>query len=286
MLGAEKMIDLRETLEAIYLKFNQQAYVDPDPLLFLYGYPHVRDREIVALVAACLAYGRVEMIMKTLEQVLEKLGPSPYDFLTGIPKRKGDKQGADHAIETLFQGFKYRFATSGHLSCLVKGIRRVILQYNSLENCFYAGLKGRGENQESTLSGLGHLYREISRAGEMGHLLADPGKTSASKRSHLFLRWMVRRDAVDPGGWEIISPSRLIIPLDTHMYKIGHMLGFTQRKSPDKTCALEITEGFRKIIPHDPVRYDFSLTRFGIRRNLEMGQLSQLLCQGGNCLEL
>lgn len=283
MLETKKKIGLKETLEAIYLKFNQQAYVDPDPLLFLYGYPHVRDREIVGLVAACLAYGRVEMIMKTLEGVLGKMGPSPYDFLTGIPEDNGNPDGA---ISTLFKGFKYRFATSDHLSCLLQGIRGVILDYNSLENCFCAGLKGRGEKEQSLLGGLGHLYREISRAGEMGHLLADPGKTSACKRSHLFLRWMVRRDAVDPGGWERVSPSQLIIPLDTHMYKIGQMLGFTQRKSPDKTCALEITQGFREIIPHDPVRYDFSLTRFGIRRSLDMDQLGRLVSKGGNCLDL
>lgn len=227
--------------------------------------------------------------MKTLALVLERLGPFPFEFLTGIQ---------ENTIDKLFSGFKYRFATAGHLSCLVKGIRRVILDYNSLENCFCTGVQkpaagksGTGETgargkDETTLPGLAHLFQEIIQAGEVGHLLADPGKTSACKRSHLFLRWMVRRDAVDPGGWETISPARLIIPLDTHMYKIGQILGFTQRKSPDKTCALEITAGFRKIIPHDPVRYDFSLTRFGIRQNLDMGQLKQIVQTRGKCLDL
>jgi len=82
---------------------------------------------------------------------------------------------------------------------------------------------------------------------------------------------------VDPGGWDSVSSSQLIIPLDTHMYKIGTLLGFTQRKSPDKKCALEITAGFRKLQVLDPVKYDFSLTRFGIRRHLHMDELKEFL---------
>ncbi|MCP3942952.1 MAG: TIGR02757 family protein [Desulfobacteraceae bacterium] len=236
--------------------------MDPDPLLFLYDYPKVRDREIAGLVAACLAYGRVEMIMKIVGQVLEKLGQSPFNYLVNT---------RDEIIDEMFMGFKYRFATDIHLSSLLKGIKHVIMEYGSLENCFSTGVASEDGN---VLVGLGRLYRQINQAGHTGHLLADPQKNSACKRSHLFLRWMVRKDAVDPGGWESVSPRQLIIPLDTHMYKIGTLLGFTRRKSPDKICALEITEGFRDIWEQDPVKYDFSLTRFGIRRNLDLDELN------------
>lgn len=260
---------LRKKLNVIYETYNNKKYVDPDPLLFLYDYPRVRDREIVGLIAASLAYGRVEMIMKTVGPVLGKLGPSPYEYVT---------KTAIQDIDTLFQGFKYRFATGIHLSNLVKGIKQVVNEYTSLENCFSAGMNENMENKgETVLPGLCRLYQELNRAGETGHLLADPHKTSACKRSHLFLRWMVRKDGVDPGGWDYVSPRQLIIPLDTHMYKIGTLLGFTRRKSPDKTCALEITAGFREILEQDPVKYDFSLTRFGIQRNLDMDDLDGFL---------
>jgi len=252
-------------MDTIYQQYNQREYVDPDPLLFLYDYPEVRDREIAGIISACLAYGRVEMIMKTVGQVLEKLGPSPFKFL---------KATQDERIDALFTGFKYRFATDVHLSNLLKGIKGVVREFGSLENCFSAN---GGKYDETVLAGLGQLYQGLNQAGPTGHLVADPNKTSACKRSHLFLRWMVRKDAVDPGGWDSVSPGQLIIPLDTHMYKIGTLLGFTRRKSPDKTCALEITAGFREILDHDPVKYDFSLTRFGIRRNLDMDELKGFL---------
>ncbi len=260
---------LRKKLDLIYVTYNAKKYVDPDPLLFLYDYPRVRDREIVGLIAASLAYGRVEMIMKTVGPVLAKMGPSPYVYV---------KETSHGDIERMFQGFKYRFATGIHLSNLIKGIKQVVNEYASLENCFSAGMNENMENKgETVLPGLCRLYQELNRAGQAGHLLADPQKTSACKRSHLFLRWMVRKDGVDPGGWKSVSPSQLIIPLDTHMYKIGTLLGFTRRKSPDKTCAREITAGFRRIVEQDPVKYDFSLTRFGIQQNLNMDDLDGFL---------
>jgi len=95
-------------------------------------------------------------------------------------------------------------------------------------------------------------------------LIPAPSKGSACKRLNLFLRWMVRQDEVDPGGWDLIPPSKLVVPLDTHMHRIGLLLSFTNRKQADLQTALEITDAFRKVAPHDPVKYDFVLTRLGI----------------------
>jgi len=89
---------------------------------------------------------------------------------------------------------------------------------------------------------------------------------SAFKRVNLFLRWMVRKDNIDPGGWEGIPASKLLIPLDTHMARISGILGLTGRKQADMKAVLEVTESLKKINDGDPVRYDFSLTRIGINR--------------------
>ena len=95
-----------------------------------------------------------------------------------------------------------------------------------------------------------------------------------------FLRWMVRKDDVDPGCWTGVDRSRLIVPLDRHMHHSGWLLGFTRRKSADLKTALEITEGFRKLNEDDPVKYDFCLTRFGIRRELDMETLEKMVETG------
>jgi len=263
--GAMDM-DLKEKLDCLYSIYNQRQFVNPDPLVFLYDYEDKKDREIVGLIASCLAYGRVEMILKIVGHVLGKTSPSPYAYILGRTRKDMAKD---------FQGFKYRFADEAHLVNLLWGIRQVLDEFSSLENCFY---QGWSKEHKTVLEGLAFLSRQLGRGHEIGHLLADPEKKSACKRSHLFLRWMIRQDTVDPGGWEKASPSQLIVPLDTHMHKAGIMLGFTRRKNADLKTALEITDGFRKLSKDDPVKYDFCLTRFGIRREMNMDGLRQVVC--------
>ena len=231
------IIHLKEKLEDIYLNYNKKEYIDPDPLVFLYDYPDTKNREIVGLIAASFAYGRVEQIMKTVGYVLEKLEPTPFDYLMTRTKK-------DMAND--FKGFRYRFANDINLINLLWGIRNVLDKFVSLENCF---CDGWAKEDETVLPGLVFLCEQMDPKNKTGHLLADPKKNSACKRSILFLRWMVRKDLVDPGGWERISPSQLIVPLDTHMYKTGLMLEFTKRKSADMKTALEITQGFKKLCP-------------------------------------
>ncbi len=229
------MDNLKEKLELIYFKYNKKEYIDPDPLLFLYNYPEKKDREIGGFIAACCAYGRVEMIMKTVASILNILKPSPFEYLM-IREKK------DIAYD--FKNFKYRFADNRQLTNLLWGIREVLDSFSSLENCFY---EGGSAVDETTVEGLTFLYKHIIKKRESNYLFADPKKRSACKRSHLFLRWMVRNDSVDPGGWGKIDQSKLIIPLDTHMFKTGRMLGFTNRKTQDMKTALQITKGFKTI---------------------------------------
>jgi uncharacterized protein (TIGR02757 family) len=86
---------------------------------------------------------------------------------------------------------------------------------------------------------------------------------------------MVRSDAVDPGGWDDISPAKLIVPLDVHMHRICMALGMTSRKQADLNTALEITQGFRAFVPEDPVKYDFALTRIGIRNDIDLKEIME-----------
>lgn len=256
---------LKEKLDDLYHRYNRPEYIDPDPLLFVHRYKDKRNREVAGFVAACFAYGRVEMIMKTVGGILDALGPDPACFLAACSRKD---------LTHVFDGFRYRFAGQRHLVNLLMGLKKVVNRYGSLETCFCEGMNSE---DETILSGLSFLSDRIRDKQDISHLLADPRKTSACKRSHLFLRWMVRKDRVDPGGWDSVSPSRLIVPLDRHMFTAGTLLGFTKRKGADLKTALEITLGFRQLADHDPVKYDFCLTRFGIRRELTMDTLEELI---------
>ena len=65
--------------------------------------------------------------------------------------------------------------------------------------------------------------------------------------------------------------AKLIVPLDTHMHRICRLLGMTERKQACGRTAEEVTATFRTITPEDPVKYDFALTRLGIRDDADLG---------------
>lgn len=235
----------------------------PDPLEFLYDFASVEDREIAGLLASALAYGRVTQILRGVGAVLGEMGPSPAAFVAGSSTRQ---------LSRAFPGFKHRFTTGEELGALLIGVKRVLEEHGSLNACFLGGMS---DGDETVVPALCHFTTELTGKARRScdFLLPDPEKGSACKRLNLFLRWMVRRDRVDPGGWKGVPRSRLVVPLDTHMYKVGQALGFTARKSPDLHTALEITRGFGRIVPDDPVRYDFSLTRLGIRDETSLDEL-------------
>lgn len=251
---------MKDFLDRLYNRYNRREYVHPDPLVFLYDYEDVGDREIVGLVASSLAYGRVAQILKSVSNVLGAMGPSPSDFL---------ERASINSLEKAFRGFKHRFTTAEELSALLYGVKKVIERYGSLNGCFIAGYK---DEDETTIPAVTAFVKEIRDGAGLGcnSLLPSPADGSACKRLHLFLRWMVRRDAVDPGGWKGVEPSKLIVPLDTHMYRIAGTLGFTDRRQANGKTALEVTSAFREIAPDDPVRYDFALTRLGIRNDADI----------------
>ncbi len=251
---------LKEELDRLYLHYNDRKFIHPDPLEFLYKYNEIKDREIAGLIASSLAYGRVTQILKSVSIVLSKMMPGPLIFL---------RESSPGFIYRTFSDFKHRFTTGAELSCLLVNIKNSILKYGSLNECFVDGLK---KEDMSTLPAVLNFAKSLnsSQKNRCNSLMPSPVGDSAFKRLNLYLRWMVRRDNVDPGGWYKISSSKLIIPLDTHMYRISLKLGLTKRKQADIKTALEVTDAFRRFDKNDPVKYDFALTRLG------MGKIEQI----------
>ena len=246
-------------MDRLYRRYNRRKYVHPDPLEFLYDYSQAKDREIVGLIASALAYGRVAQILKSVRHVLDLMGRSPHAFLM---------DASDESLIAQLRPFKHRFTTGREMAVLLSGAKKAIARYGSLNECFVAGLQ---PDDDTVLPALERFAREIHCS--RSYLIRCPVDGSACKRMNLYLRWMVRKDAVDPGGWEGVPRSKLVVPLDTHMATIGRTFGFTRRKSANIGMALDITMAFRELSPEDPVKYDFALTRFGIRQDMELKDL-------------
>lgn len=246
--------ELKAFLEGLYYVYARREIINPDPLYFLYSYHDVRDREIAGLIASSLAYGRVSQIMKSVERVLACLGEEPHKFLMNNEK-----------FDLVPETFKHRFTTAYDMNNFIRNISEVIREYESIEGFMSECLKVSDGNIFSCLDKFSERL-SMNRKPESFSLITAPKDGSACKRLFLYLKWLVRHDDVDPGGWEVLRPCDLIVPTDTHMHRISIELGLTNRKSADLKCAIEITNGFREICPEDPTKYDFVLTRSGIRQ--------------------
>ena len=248
--------EIKLKLEELYSRYNHRRFVHPDPLEFLYPYNEIKDREIAGIIASSLAYGRVGQILKSTGYILKKMGPSPYGFLM--------VSDLDH-LKQRFAGFKHRFTVGDEVACLLYAARSMIKDFDSLNNAFLAGYNEKDPNMIPAVLNFCESISILSN-GSCRSLIPSHLGGSAFKRLNLFLRWMVRNDRVDPGGWSGISSSKLLIPLDIHMHRISRSLGLTSRKQAGMKTVIEVTGSFKNIEKNDPIRYDFALTRIGINR--------------------
>lgn len=251
-------------LAAIRGECNRLTRLDRDPLALVRPYAAVEDREVAGLAAAVLAFGRVDLIMAAVEAALRPLGRRPARALDAMSE--GD-------MEEAWGGFQYRYCFSRDLIALFRAVKKARAEEGSLEGLFAAGDRDEegAEGSRGLVEALGRFARRLNDlaaergAGLRKGLVPEPERGSACKRLFLFLRWMVRRDQVDPGGWSRVGASRLVVPIDTHMARIcSERLGFIPSAAPTLANALRATECFRLYAPEDPVGFDFALTRPGI----------------------
>lgn len=258
-----RLAALKAVLDRAYIEYDAR-WIDPDPVQFVWRYQRPEDREVAGIVASSLAYGNIKQIKKSVERVLAVLGDRPA--------RAIDALDAGAAVREL-AGFKHRFNDARDAACLLVFIREMRRSRGSIER-FFASEAGFG-GLRPALSDFVRRTLALPRDGLYGDgplpedagvrfFFPSPEDGSACKRLCLFLRWMVRADTVDPGGWTRVPVSALLIPLDAHIISIGRTARLTRRISPGWKMAEDITATLRACDPADPVKYDFALHRMGL----------------------
>ncbi len=263
-LSAREAERLRPRLDAFLASTDARARIAFDPVEFPHRYRDPRDVEVGALLAAALAYGRVDLFKPKVEGLLKSMGASPAAFVRAL-----DVEGA----RELLSGFVYRFNVGTDVAVLLLGMGRALREQGSLEALFVQGLRAH-DSWHGALATFTSALRDVpmeplrkALGPERGlhHLLPSPLGAGAAKRLNLFLRWMVRGpDGVDLGIWKQVQPSSLLIPLDTHIGRIAKHLGLTRRSDLSWRTAEEVTASLRALDAEDPVRYDFALCHYGM----------------------
>ena len=254
---------LGEKLESLRARYGA-GYLSSDPLEFPHRFEDPLDREVVGLVASSLAYGNVKIIRRSVERVLSSLGRNPASRVA--------RSGAKETLREL-RGFRHRWTGARDVACLLAFAGRMIEEWGSIGAFFgesydagdMAGSLRRFSERALALDH-GGLYRSRALPKEAGVRFFFPNPaTGAAKRLNMYLRWMARPDdGLDLGLWRCVATRDLVMPLDTHIFRIARHMGWTDRKTPGFRTALEITRSLARFDPEDPVKYDFALSRLGI----------------------
>ena len=234
-------------------KTTELSIDKPDPLMIATKYKD----EYISLICAVFAYGNAKHIVKFLSNL-------DFDLLNQ----------SEQKIKSNLQNIYYRFQNSDDVIAIFIAIKRLKEKY-SLEDIFYKGYK----KNNNVLDGIDQIIQaiiEIYPYQSKGYkfLIGTPPKkdknnnikligNSPYKRYNMFLRWMVRNDNLDLGLWKQINKKDLILPLDTHTFKISQKLGLLTRKTYDLKSAILITQKLKEFDETDPIKYDFALYRIG-----------------------
>jgi uncharacterized protein (TIGR02757 family) len=254
---AEREARIRLALETIRTGCDVDARRAADPVAFVHEYDDPSDQELVALTAACIAFGNVKTIRAKATDLLTRVGPRPS-------RAAEDPEG----LRARLAGWKHRVFRGDDIARLLVGARGVQRVHGSLGAFFETELSKHGSMRDAlaalcdVIRAEGGLRRGGRRRGP-AHLLPDPRGQSGNKRLLLFLRWMVRGpDGIDLGLWSV-DPALLLVPVDVHIHKLAQNLGFT-RRGPGWRATEEITRALARLDPADPTKYDFSLCHMGM----------------------
>ena len=232
-------VEKRNTLSELSLE-------KPDPLFIASQYQD----ESISLICALFAYGNAGLIVK---------------FLASLDFSLLDESELN--IQKVLSAHYYRFQKPEDVKAIFIAMKR-LKEVDSIENIFYEGYK----KEQNILDGLWHFietFKNIYPHTTQGYnfLIGSLPRKIASagtyKRYMMYLRWMVRKDALDMGLWSKIDKKDLLMPLDTHTFKMSQKLKLLKRKTYDMKAAIELTERFKKWDKSDPIKYDFALYRLG-----------------------
>jgi uncharacterized protein (TIGR02757 family) len=264
-------LSLQSTLDSLYRDYNREDSAS-DPVHKVRPYSRRDDREIAAFCAAALAFGRVASVLNSIDGLLTIMGPHPAEFV-----RRFDPSAPHPELRSMV----HRWTRGVDLAALLWLMRQMLEQSGSIEQFFADGDDplaadvGPGLDRFSSRVrqlDIRRVYGRHPKAAGVWYFFPRPSGGSACKRLNLFLRWMVRRDEVDLGVWTRVTPARLVVPLDTHIIRLGQCLRLTRYTSPGWRMAADITASLRRLDPVDPVRFDFSICHIGMMNACGFGR--------------
>lgn len=246
---------LKSFLDERVAVYNKAGFIENDPISVPHAYVKKQDIEIAGFFAATLAWGQRTTIINKSRELLALMDNAPHDFII------------NHSLKELkvFDQFKHRTFNSTDCLYFIRFLSTHYKKHSSLESAF--PIEKEDLDVEKALIHFHNYFFSLEDfPPRTKKHIATPLRKSACKRINMYLRWMVRKDAmgVDFGLWKTISSSQLVCPCDLHVERVARKLNLIKRKPLDWQTAIELTNALKQFDPNDPVRYDFALFGLGI----------------------
>jgi len=247
---------LKDFLNEKYFLYNNKKFIETDPISIPHKFTKKQDIEIAAFLAATIAWGNRQSIIKNANKLMQLMDFSPHDFVT---------QATPKDIK-VFSKFVHRTFNGDDCMFFIQSLKHIYKKNESLETLFSKGIQPADETIKNGITNFRGTFFSVQHPARTQKHVSNPLKNSSSKRLCMFLRWMVRKDkaGVDFGIWTSIEPSKLCLPLDVHTGNVSRKLGLLTRTQNDWQAVEEVTSLLRQLDPKDPVKYDFALFGLGV----------------------
>ena len=249
--------DLKDFLNRKVAQYNQQSFIQDDPICIPHSFTKTQDIEITGLFASIFAWGNRTTIINKSRELFKRMDNAPHEFIVGH---------AETDLKKLL-GFKHRTFNDTDLLYFIHFLQHHYSIHKSLESAFTKGMFSKDETIGNALIGFRKYFLSLEDAPVRTRKhISSPQNNSTCKRLNMYLRWMVRKDkqGVDFGIWKKIKPAQLVCPIDVHVARVAFHFGLLQRKKIDWQAAVELTNNLRKFDAADPAKYDFALFGLGV----------------------
>ena len=247
--------EMRDLLERLHDRYNNESFIEADPISVPHSFTNTVDREIAGFLAATIAWGNRRAIVQSAYRMMRYMDHAPEDFVRNATE--GDMEYLRSYVHRTFNGVDFQD--------FVRGLRHIITEWGSVGNYFESRYEEHGDLRP-VFSDFRRDFFNVEHDKHSEKHLSSIDKGAACKRLCMYLRWFVRHDdrGVDFGLWRRIPMSALYMPLDIHTGRMGRNLGLLERKQSDWKAVEELTASLRELSAEDPVRYDYSLFGLGI----------------------
>lgn len=256
-VSKKRLLELKPYLDQLNDEVEVPNYINSDPVSFMHAFSESKDQLIAGFFAAIMAWGRRDIVLAKVADLLERMDHKPYEFVITF-----DEIAAKKLI-----GFKHRTFTSQDVYWLILILKKIHHNFGSFESFWEHCFKKAKE--------LNVHYMDIFHAEFFNQVpetpqrtrkhIADKRKKSTCKRLFLFLRWAVRDNSlIDLGIMDAIPKSELRIPFDVHVARQARILGLLGRKQNDWSALDELHSRLVILDPIDPARYDYALFGLGV----------------------